>query len=345
MKPFDIENINRLKEELTQENGTIVLVPHINPDGDAIGSVLGLAAILKNAGKQVVVITPNHFPDFLKWMKDSSEVLVYITAREKAQKIMKEPSMLICLDFNHLSRTGEMKELIEGWEGKSIMIDHHPFPQGFADIELSHPDYSSTAELVFHVSKAIGFEQYLDKAAAECLFCGIMTDTGSFNYNVSDPQTFNTVSELLALGVDPEDVHGRVFDNYSVNRMQLMGYCLSECMEVFPEYHAAVMYLSRETQHRFKYMKGDSEGFVNMPLSIKGIHFCAFFTENDDQIKASFRSKGEFAVNEFATAHFNGGGHRNAAGGEVFSTLDATVDRFKKLLPKYEAELKRTQLD
>lgn len=345
MKPFNTEDITRLRTEIDQQEGTIVIVPHVNPDGDAIGSVLGLSALLKNAGKQVVVISPNHFPDFLKWMKDSNEVLVFVNAREKAAKILDEASMLICLDFNHMSRTGEMKELVEGWKGKSILIDHHPYPQGFTDLQFSHPDYSSTAELVFHVAKAIGYEQYIDQAVAECLFCGIMTDTGAFDYNVSDPQTFNTVSELLTYGINPEDIHGRVFDNYSVERMRLMGNCLSECMEVFPEYHTAVMYLSLETQKRFKYKKGDSEGFVNMPLSIKGIHFSAFFTENEDQIKASFRSKGEFAVNEFATAHFNGGGHRNASGGEVFSTLEATVDRFRKLLPEYADELKRTKQD
>lgn len=342
MKPFSTEDIKQLRTEIDQEEGKIVIVPHVNPDGDAIGSVLGLSALLRNAGKDVVVISPNHFPDFLKWMKDSSEVLVYVNAREKAAKILLEASMLICLDFNHMSRTGEMKKLIEGWSGKSILIDHHPFPQGFTDLQFSHPDYSSTAELVFHVLKAIGYEQYIDQAVAECLFCGIMTDTGAFSYNVSDPQTFNSVSELLTYGIDPEEIHGRVFDNYSIERMRLMGYCLSECLEVFPEYHTAVMYLSLETQKRFKYQKGDSEGFVNMPLSIKGIHFSAFFTENEDQIKASFRSKGEFAVNEFATAHFNGGGHRNAAGGEVFSTLEATVERFKNLLPEYSEELIRT---
>ena len=345
MKPFDLEDINRLKNEVDQQEGTIVIVPHVNPDGDAIGSVLGLSAILKNAGKQVVVISPNYFPEFLKWMKDSSEVLVYVNAREKAAKILDAASMLICLDFNHLSRTGELKKIIETWQGKSILIDHHPFPQGFTDLQFSHPDYSSTAELVFHVVKSIGYGQYIDKEAAECLFCGIMTDTGSFDYNVSDPQTFNTVSELLSLGVSPEEIHGRVFDNYSIDRMRLMGFCLSECMEVFPEYHAAVMYLSRETQKRFNYQKGDSEGFVNMPLSIKGIHFSAFFTENEDQVKASFRSKGEFAVNEFAAGHFNGGGHRNAAGGEVYTKLEETVEKFRKLLPEYADELKRTQLD
>lgn len=322
-----------------------MLIPHINPDGDAIGSVLGLSAVLKNAGKKVVVVSPNHFPDFLKWMKDAKEVLVYINAREKATRILSEASLLICLDFNHLSRTGEMRELIEKHAGRSVLIDHHPYPQGFTDIEFSHPDYSSTAELVYQVVKAMGYEKHIDLPAAECLFCGIMTDTGSFDYNVSDPQTFNTVSELIAHGVNPEDVHGRVYDNCSVDRLRLMGYCLSECMEVFPEYHAAVMYLSRETQRRFNYQKGDSEGFVNMPLSIKGIHFSAFFTENDDQVKASFRSKGEFAVNEFATAHFNGGGHRNAAGGEVFTTLKETVSKFRKLLPEYADELKRTHLE
>ena len=343
MKPFDLKVIRSFKEQIGSLTSPIVIVPHVNPDGDAVGSALGLARVLKNAGKEVFVISPNRYPDFYKWMVGSREVVIFNAEREKSAKIIKSAGMLIGLDFNHLSRTGEMKALFEAFEGPTALIDHHPEPQGFTDLLVSHPEYSSTAELVFHVVKAMELEPFMDKLAAECLFCGIMTDTGSFDYNVSDPQTFKTVSELLTYGIDPEEIHGWVFDNYSADRMRLLGYCLSECMEVFPEYHAAVMYLSKETQKRFNFAPGDSEGFVNYPLSIKGVHFSTLFTEKDDHVKASFRSKGEFPVNEFASAHFNGGGHRNASGGEVTTKLDETLAKFRELLPQYGELLVKTK--
>ncbi len=343
MKPFDLEIVRSFEEKLGQVSSTIVIMPHVNPDGDAVGSALGLAGILKNAGKQVVVISPNHYPGFYKWMSGSNEAVIYSSEKEKAAKILQEAGMLICLDFNHLSRTGDLKELVAKYSGPSILIDHHPYPENFTDLLISHPEYSSTAELVFHVVKAIGYETYIDQKSAECLFCGIMTDTGSFDYNVSDPQTFKTVSDLLSYGISPEEIHDRVFDNYSADRMRLLGHCLSECMEVFPEYHAAVMYLSKEVQKKYNFVNGDSEGFVNYPLSIKGIHFSTLFTEKDDHVKASFRSKGEFAVNEFASENFNGGGHRNAAGGEVFASLEDTLRKYKELLPVYGKKLVETK--
>jgi phosphoesterase RecJ-like protein len=224
------------------------------------------------------------------------------------------------------------------------MIDHHPYPQQFTELMISHPEYSSTAELIFHVVKAMGYEKYIDKSSAEAIYCGVMTDTGSFDYNISDPQTFQTVSELLTWGIDPEAIHGKVFDNYSADRMRLLGHCLSECMEVYPEYHSAMMYLSREVQQKYNFLAGDNEGFVNYPLSIKGIHFSAFFTEKEDHVKVSFRSKGEFAVNELASSHFNGGGHRNASGGEIYAPLEEVLERFRKLLPEYRAILKKTRI-
>ena len=340
MKQIDRETIIAFLAKLEQIDSTIVIIPHVNADGDAIGSVLGLAGILKNAGKEVSVISPNHFPVFYKWMKGSDDIVVFTSSRKKAENIIKEAGMIICMDFNHLSRTGEMKELIEKFTGTRFLIDHHPYPQGFTEFLISHPECSSTAELTFQVVKAMGFESYVDKNIAECLFCGIMTDTGSFDYNVSDPQTFKTVSELLTYQIDPEEIHGRVFDNYSADRMRLLGYCLSECMEVYPEYHAAMMYLSKEVQQKYNFIPGDNEGFVNYPLSISGIHFSTLFTEKDNYVKASFRSKGEFAVNEFASSHFNGGGHRNASGGEMYTSLEEALKKFKDLLPEYEQKLK-----
>ena len=344
MKQFDIEIINAFRERLVQVESTIAIIPHINADGDAIGSVLGLAGILKNAGKKVVVLSPNHFPNFYKWIKGNEEILIYTSSRKKVEQAMTEAGMLICLDFNQSSRAGEMKDMVEKFSGPGIVIDHHPHPQKFTELLIPHPEYSSTAELIFHVVKALGYQKYIDKSIAEAIFCGIMTDTGSFDYNVSDPQTFQTVSELLTYGIDPEDIHGKVFDNYSEDRMRLLGYCLNECMEVYPEYHTAMMYLSKEVQQRYNFMSGDNEGFVNYPLSIKGIHFSALFTEKEDHVKVSFRSKGEFAVNEFAFKNFNGGGHRNASGGEIYTTLEDTLAKFRRLLSEYRTILKKTKI-
>lgn len=344
MKTIDIEIIKSFKNNLANAK-QVVLLPHVNPDGDAVGSALGLARVLKNAGIATEVVCVNDYPEYYHWLEGHAQVSFYSNKPKKVKRIVNESDLLICLDFNHLSRTGDMKPLVENFQGPTILIDHHPGPQGFTDLLISHPECSSTAELVFHVLKAMDFEQFIDQTAAEALFCGIMTDTGSFDYNVSDPQTFQTVGELLKYGIDPEYIHAQVYDNYSVNRMRLLGYCLSECMEVFPEYHSAVIYISKETQKKFNFTPGDSEGFVNIPLSIKGIHFSSLFTERDDLVKASFRSKGEFSVNEYAATNFNGGGHRNAAGGEVHASLTSTVEKYKALLSVYKEELIKTKLN
>ncbi len=344
MRPFDLEVINAFRDRLVQVESTIAIIPHINADGDAIGSVLGLAGVLKNAGKKVVVLSPNHFPNFYKWISGAEKILVYTASRKKVEQAMAEAGMMICMDFNQLSRAGEMKELVGNFSGPSVMVDHHPYPQKFTELMISHPEYSSTAELIFHVIKAMDYQKYMDKSTAEAIFCGIMTDTGSFDYNVSDPQTFRTVSELLTYDIDPEAIHGKVFDNYSADRMRLLGYCLSQCMEVYPEYHTAMMYLSKEVQQKYNFVSGDNEGFVNYPLSIKGIHFSALFTEKEDHVKVSFRSKGEFPVNDFAVKNFNGGGHRNASGGEIYAPFEETLERFRNLLSEYRTLLKKTRI-
>ena len=343
MKALDLEIIKAFKGVLGNLKKQVVILPHVNPDGDAVGSAFGLARVLKNAGLQVEVVCVNEYPEFYFWIEGHQTVTFYSKASKKVKRIFEESELLICLDFNHLSRTGDMKSLVEKFQGSSILIDHHPYPQDFTDLLISHPECSSTAELVYHVLKAMNYEQFIDQKAAEALFCGIMTDTGSFDYNVSDPHTFQTVGELLKYNINQEYIHAQVFDNYSADRMRLLGYCLSECMEVYPEYHAAMIYLSKETQKKFNFAPGDSEGFVNQPLSIKGIHFSTLFTEKDDMVKASFRSKGEFAVNEFAAKNFNGGGHCNASGGEVFASLSDTLDKYRSLLPEYRGKLIETK--
>ncbi|MFV0553266.1 MAG: DHH family phosphoesterase [Mangrovibacterium sp.] len=346
MQALNQAELERFAQALAAQEGNIIIVPHTNPDGDAIGSTLGLTRILQNAGKQVTPVVPNNFPEFLAWVHGSEQIRVFDKQTEEVKALLNEATMLICLDFNQTSRTDEMAELLETFQGTTVLIDHHPFPQGFTEIQFSHPEYSSTCELVLHVMKGIGYEKHIDHEAAEALFCGILTDTGSFHHGVSDAQTFRSVSELVELGVNPEAVSRRVMNNYSANRMQLMGHCLSECMIIIPELHAAIMWLSLADQHRFNYQKGDNEGFVNMPLSIKDIYVSAFFTENDHQVKGSLRSQGDFPVNEIANKYFGGGGHLNAAGCEIKDkSLMETVELFKGILKEYAPKLQNVKLD
>ena len=321
---------------------SIVLVPHTNPDGDAMGSVLGLRRVLLNAGLKVKIVSPTKYPEFYHWMDGHDEVIVYSHHPKQVASALAESDLLICLDFNQLSRLGDMKPLIESFEGKKILIDHHPYPGNFTDLVISDTTFSSTAELMFSVLQPTEFAQYIDRDAATSFFTGIMTDTGSFDFSVSNPNTFETVAQLTRMGIDQMYIHSKVYDNYSYDRMRLLGFCLSNRMTFFPEYHAACMYITLEDQKAFNFKTGDNEGFVNMPLSIKGIVFSALFTEKSKYIKASFRSKGEFAVNEVSEKYFNGGGHRNAAGGEFYASLSETLALFEKLLPEFNDRIKKS---
>jgi phosphoesterase RecJ-like protein len=343
LEPIDIKTVKLFRKAIEAASGPIALVAHVNADGDAIGSVLGLSRVLRNAGKQTVVLAPNHFPPYYKWIAGAEEILIFSQFYREVRKALASSGMMICLDLNSPARTADMKELLEKYRKSSIVIDHHPFPQKFTNLLISHPECSSTAELVFHVIKQMGYREYIDMEAAEALYCGIMTDTGSFDFNISDPQTFRTVSELLEWKIDPIKIHEKVYDNYSADRMRLLGYCLCECMNILPEYHTAVMHLSRDIQQKFNFLPGDNEGFVNYPLSIKDIHFSVLFTEKDDHIKVSFRSKGDFPTNDMAAKYFNGGGHKNASGGELKVPFEKAIELFYTVLPDYKELLEATR--
>jgi len=342
LERIDSELISSFVSLVKNSLKSIVLVPHTNPDGDAMGSVLGLRRVLLNAGLKVKIVSPTKYPEFYHWMDGHDEVIVYSHHPKQAASALAESDLLICLDFNQLSRLGDMKPLIESFEGKKILIDHHPYPGNFTDLVISDTTFSSTAELMFSVLQPTEFAQYIDRDAATSFFTGIMTDTGSFDFSVSNPNTFETVAQLTRMGIDQMYIHSKVYDNYSYDRMRLLGFCLSNRMTFFPEYHAACMYITLEDQKAFNFKTGDNEGFVNMPLSIKGIVFSALFTEKSKYIKASFRSKGEFAVNEVSEKYFNGGGHRNAAGGEFYASLSETLALFEKLLPEFNDRIKKS---
>jgi phosphoesterase RecJ-like protein len=342
LERVDIELIRSFEQLIKNSSKSIVLVPHTNPDGDAMGSVLGLWRVLTNAGLMVKIVSPTKYPEFYHWMDGHENVINYSHHPKQSARAFAESDLLICMDFNQLSRLGDMKQLVENFEGKKALIDHHPYPGNFTDLVISDVTCSSTAELVFSILQSTEFFRYIDKNAATSFFTGIMTDTGSFDYNVSDPRTFETVAQLTRIGIDQQDIHSKVYDNYSADRMRLMGFCLNNRMTVYPEYHAACMYITREDQKAFNFVTGDNEGFVNMPLSIKGVVFSALFTEKEKYIKASFRSKGDFAVNDVSEKYFNGGGHRNAAGGEYYASLMETLAKFEEILPEFEEKIKQS---
>ncbi len=342
MKRVDIELINKFEQLIKCSSKSIAIIPHTNPDGDAMGSVLGLRRVLLNAGYNVKVVSPTKYPEFYHWMDGHDDVIIYSHHPKQAARAIEESDLIICMDFNQLSRLGEMKPLVENFGGKTILVDHHPFPGDFTNLQISETSFSSTAELIFTVLKSTEFVQYIDKDAATSFFTGLMTDTGSFDFNVSNPNTFEVAAELTRLGINQLDIHSKVYDNYSADRMKLMGFCLSNRMKVYPEYHTAMMYISLEDQKAFNFKTGDNEGFVNMPLSIKGIIFSALFTEKEKYIKASFRSKGSFAVNQVSEKYYNGGGHSNAAGGEYYASLQEAINQFEQLLPEFEDRIKQS---
>jgi phosphoesterase RecJ-like protein len=342
LKNTENEIFTALKNLLCEAGKKIVIVPHENPDGDAIGSAIGLAEIMKNIGHKVQIISPGDYPDFLKWFSSEIEIFVFDKNKSNAKAAFKNADILFCVDFNEAKRAGELEKYITDFDKTKILIDHHPYPVTFCDYTVSEPSYSSTAELIFDVTRKLNFENHITHNAAEALYTGIMTDTGSFSHNTSNPNTFKVVSELMVHGINTDKIQSNVYHNFSGSRMKLLGYCLNEKMEVFPEHRAAVIFISKEELERFNFKPGDTEGFVNYPLSINNIVFSALFIEKDDFVKASFRSKGDFPANVFSRDHFEGGGHLNAAGGETKLPLNEAVEKFRQLLKQYKHQLMDT---
>jgi len=314
----------------------IVILSHKNPDGDAMGSSLGLYHFLKMNGKDVRVIVPTAYAEFLQWLPGNEPVVNFQKQPDLANELIQKANLIFSLDFNDLRRLGKLGEIVEGNRTASrILIDHHPDPKHFCDLEFSTVHVSSTAELVYHLIKRIDDQALNNKDLCECLYVGIMTDTGCFSFNSSNPSTFLAVAHLLQSGINKDYIYDRVFNNFSAGRMKLMGYCLDQKMVIIPEFHTAYISLSQKEMKEYKFKMGDSEGFVNLPLSIEGILFSALFIEKSSHTKISFRSKGEFPANEFSSSHFGGGGHLNAAGGESPEPLEECINLFISLLPHY----------
>ena len=333
---FKTEDIERLKAVIGEGN-FFVLTCHAGPDGDALGSTLGFAHYLRELGKEALVIVPDAFPDFLAWMPGAQEILRFDKYREKAELMIAMADVIFAMDYNALSRVDDMGALIVKSKGKKVLVDHHLQPENFCNLSFSYPKLSSTCEVAFRLIVAMGGYEKLGKAACECIYTGMMTDTGCFSYGPCTQEVYLIISMLMQKDINKDRIYNKVFNNYSEGRLRLMGYVLYEKMRVFPEHHAALITLSREEMARFNFNKGDSEGLVNIPLQMKGIHFSAFLREDTekDLIRVSLRSQGTFACNKFAAHYFNGGGHLNASGGQHDGTLQEAVEIFEKALVEF----------
>ncbi|MFN4234494.1 MAG: DHH family phosphoesterase [Bacteroidia bacterium] len=335
---FKAKDLEKLKK-LLSETRSVVILSHKNPDGDAVGSALGLYHYLVQLKHKVTVILPDAFPEYLAWMPDSSKILIYEEHPKKCVTKINEAELIFCVDFNTLNRVGDLDEPVRLSNVPKVLIDHHPQPENFATWVNSDVKSSSTSQLIYETIVQLGDKKKINKKVANCLYTGIMTDTGSFRFPSTKSETHRIAAELIDAGADNCMVHDKVFDQNTESRMRLLGYCLSEKLKIFEEFGTAYITLSKDELQHFNYQKGDTEGVVNYALSIKGIKFAAIFKENEDHIRISFRSKGKFSVNDFARKHFNGGGHINAAGGNSDLSLDETISKFVSLLPEYRKEL------
>ncbi|WP_299336833.1 bifunctional oligoribonuclease/PAP phosphatase NrnA [uncultured Psychroserpens sp.] len=337
---MNTDDINSIKALLNSPKA-IVIIPHKNPDGDAIGSTLGLYHYLKKGQHNVMVIAPNDYPEFLKWMPDESSILKYETQKDDSDSYINDADIIFTLDFNSLGRIGHMEAAVSASEGIKIMIDHHQQPDDYATYMYSDATMSSTCEMVYNFIEMLGDVDKIDSDIATCLYVGIMTDTGSFRFPSTTSATHQIIGQLIEKGARNSDIHNNIYDTNSYERLQLLGRALSN-LKVIPEYRTAYITLSQEELNTFNFKKGDTEGFVNYGLSLKGIVFAAIFIENQQEniIKISLRSKGDFSVNELSRQHFSGGGHTNAAGGKSDMNMKDTIEKFISILPQYEQDLK-----
>lgn len=329
---FTIEKIEQLKAQLANSK-KIVIIGHKGPDGDSLGSCLGLKSLLVEQDVQVEVIAPDAFPEFLNWMQGANEVCIADRALHTAQKMIKSADLIFTLDFNHEGRVGkDLSNDLLNSKAFKVMVDHHRDPSDYCDIVFSDISACSTAQMIYELSQASGWMDYMTKDAAEMLYCGIMTDTGSFKFPSTTSTTHRIIASLIDIGANHSKIHSSIYDSNSIHRVKLLGYTLNK-MEVHESEKLALFDLSIEELERFNYKKGDTEGFVNYALSMNGIEIAAFFKETPGLVKISFRSTGDWHVNELARDHFNGGGHKNAAGGASELSLTETIKKFKDLFP------------
>jgi len=329
------ENIQKAKK-LINKYDKIIIVTHTSPDGDALGSSLALYHFLLEYGKQVDVIVPNEFPDFLQWMPGAGEVVIAEKNLSIATELFEAAELIFFLDFNVLKRIEQLETPALNASAKKILIDHHLEPEKFSNIIISHPEISSTAELIFRFICRMGYFEYINKSCAECIYTGMMTDTGAFTFNSNSPAIYFIISELLLKGIDKDAIYSQIYCKNSGRRVRMQGFVLYKKMRLLREYKTALISLSYEEHQQFRSQKGDTEGFVNIPLSIENIVFSAFIREEKDVVRISLRSRGDFPTNQFAKEVFGGGGHLNASGGEFYGKLEDALRLFEEALPRYK---------
>ncbi len=330
---FTNNEIDELKSLLAVKK-KISIIPHRNVDGDAMGSTLGLSLVLKQLGHQVIVVVPNEIPEYLQWMPHLENTLIFENNKKETISVLEDSDLIFTLDFNAFHRAGEQFEPVLNRLNKTfVMIDHHEKPDRYAKYTFSNIEYSSTCQMVYDFLKDLELLHLINKDVATCLYTGIVTDSGGFRFPRTTGDLHRIVGELIDKGIDNPQIHVNLYDNSDYNRLQLLG-CALQNMKILEEYKTSYIALSDEDLQKYNYKKGDTEGIVNYGLSIKNIDFTAFFTEikEEEKIKISFRSQGNFDVNTFARNHFNGGGHKNAAGGTSFDNLKNTISKFITIL-------------
>lgn len=310
----------------------IFITTHHKPDGDAIGSMLGLAHYLRIKGHTVAAVSPGEIPDFLRWIPGTDTMLNYEEEQDRAKAMLEGADLIFGLDFNDFTRTKHLDKLLEEQSQPKILIDHHLFPKPVWNFGISEPEKSSTCEMVYDFINMCGDNALINKDIAECLYTGVMTDTGSFRFPATTASVHTMIADMMTRGINHTRIHEQIYDAWSENRMRFLGYVLMEKMEIFRKQDAALIALSRKDMNLFNIQSGDTEGLVNYPLSILGIRFATLITERGDEVKMSFRSKGDFDVSKFARLYFDGGGHFNASGGRTKMTFDETIVYFKKIL-------------
>ena len=330
-------------DQLISTAQSVLVVCHKSPDGDAIGSSLGMAEFLRLRGKDVTVVVPDQYPDFLHWLPNSEKIVRYDKHPDKCDMLFKITDLIVCLDFNTPSRVEDMEPALVSSPARKILIDHHLKPDVDADLVISQPEASSASELVFRVVWQLGGFPELGKAFAIPVYCGMMTDTGGFTFNSTRPEIFFIIGELLTKHIDKDKIYRNVYHNYSYDRIRLMGYVMYEKLVYLPEYHASYYAITRDEQKRFNFIKGDAEGLVNIPQQIKGLKLSISLredTEKPNLVWVSLRSVDDFPCNLVAERFFNGGGHLNASGGRLNCSIDEAVEIARQAIVAFADTLK-----
>ena len=330
-------------EQLITTADNILITCHKSPDGDAIGSCLGWAEYLRMRGKEVTVIVPDQFPDFLMWLPNTEKIVRYDKHKEKCDMLFKIADLVFCLDYNATSRVSDMEPALVSSPAPKVLIDHHLDPDVPAVLTISVPEASSTSELVFRIVWQMDGFKNLGRQFAIPIYCGMMTDTGGFLYNSSRPEIYFIIGELLTKHIDKDRIYRNVYHNYSEDRIRLMGYVMYEKLTYLPEYHAAYYAITKDELRRFHFVKGDAEGLVNIPQQIKGLRLSISLREDTEKKKlvwVSLRSVDQFPCNKMAAEFFNGGGHLNASGGHLDMTMDEAVETVRRAIIAYADMLK-----